>query len=263
VAAASASPLLRAYARLRQFRPECSAVICEAVAPEWLRGCDLVQPAHGKLAALLAVLARELGSDDRKVLAAAFALRVGRVSGIAIGPYLATHCVPEVTLDDIAIKLGPTVLLEHVALRSARFTGPGCNPRFARSRCANPHMRLLPHLRRVLCGLTEPVVDSLSLWSKLKRSALWGLVLSAWANEMAELGSGLGCQARALRLFPQLVQRDDAKFRLAPTLYLRQHQGETRICQIRGTCCLYYRTPAATRCASCPLPQHTEQHLSR
>jgi hypothetical protein len=172
--------------------------------------------------------------------------------------------VPQLSLDQLAFKLGPTLLIEGLALSSARYVMPACErPRGRLPSSARTQARLASRLRQSLCAQTAPLVDALCAWSNLRPAALWGLFASAWVRECVNLGLALGCSASARRTFEEVV-RDDPRFELAPRLYWLEHAGQKHLCQVRGSCCLYHRVPGAVRCASCPaLPQDERERRQR
>jgi hypothetical protein len=243
------TPLARAYRALGSVNATWSPTIGIATDEPGLDARSLTQPAAGKLHDVCLRLAREIGSQDRKLLAAAFALRFGAAASATIGPFMVIGYVPALRLHDVALSFDEHVLLERVALRAHRYE------MFARDSLAMAPSAArddasLAALRSALCVQAEPVVVALAAWSQLKRSALWGLVVSAWGCELAKIGSALGCPERALELVSRFVSSDLPAFRRRPRFFL-DHDSD-RICHVRGSCCLYYRIGSNDRCASCP-----------
>ena len=57
-----------------------------------------------------------LGTNDRKTVAALFALRFGWAASVAIAPYLTHACVPDISLDNVSLKFRDDTLYERSAL---------------------------------------------------------------------------------------------------------------------------------------------------
>jgi hypothetical protein len=217
----------------------------------------LVQPGEGAVNALLERIGRELETDQRTIIAAAFALRFGAAGSAAIRPFVIAGRVPDVRLSNIALQFGADGLLKRVVIRARRETPAVLLPlSFARAAS-------IADLRTALFGQAEPVLRALRSWSGLKLSTLWGLVTSAWGNEIAKLGSALGCPDRALDIIARLYRTSHAAFQRRSRFYLVQEQGGARICHVRGSCCLNYRVGDNSYCASCPVRARQRANAER
>ena len=62
----------------------------------WIPGDDLRDAKAGAFHALLMRMLERAKTDDRKTIAASFALRIGWAGAVAIAPYLTHRCVPRV-----------------------------------------------------------------------------------------------------------------------------------------------------------------------
>jgi hypothetical protein len=250
---AARTPLARAYRALGHVHEVWSPTISDALDEHWIDGGALMRPATGELQALLTQLGREIDSCERKIVAGAFTLRFGVAASATIGPFMITGYVPALRLQDMALEFDTHVLLARVALSASRYDilasdSAACGAGHALEDAAG-----LAALRSVLCAQAEPVLHALAAWSGLKPSLLWGLVISAWGNELAKIGSALGCQERALELITRFVASDLPAFRRRPHFYLVRDRDGDRICHVRGSCCLYYRVGSNECCASCPV----------
>lgn len=213
----------------------------------WLDADALTNPHTGKLKLLLDAIAREVGTRQRKIIAAAFALRFGGAGAAALEAFLVSRCVPDVRLSNITVKFSDSSLVERVALRE--------------------HSCLeivsdVASLRAVLCDQAGPVVQALSAWSKLKQSVLWGLVVAAWGDQLLALGRMLGCSERALQTIRELMSTNHPAFQLPPRYFVAADGGEAQVCQVRGSCCLNYRVPGNGYCVSCPLRSRSDASCS-
>jgi ferric iron reductase protein FhuF len=118
---------------------------------------------------------------------------------------------------------------------------------------------LVSCLRMMLIEQAEPVIDALYAWSRFSKRALWGQVASSWGAQFTSvLGylnrhrESLG-RARAFFDVPGFIRG------MSPAFYPVTHWGKTRIYQRRASCCLYYRLPKTSYCASCPLVSQSER----
>lgn len=212
-----------------------------------LDGQALTQPDKGALEELLGRIARELATEQRTVIAAAFALRFGAAGAAAIRPFMVAGRLPDVRLSNIALVFGQDALLQRAVILTRR-ESPAVLLPFSCMRAAS-----ISDLRLALFGQAEPVLRALSSWSGLKLSSLWGLVTSAWGNQIAKLGSALGCPDRALDTIARLFRTSHPAFQRRSRFYVVQADDGARICHVRGSCCLNYRVGDNSYCASCPV----------
>jgi len=55
-------------------------------------------------------------AQDRRTIAASFALRYGWASAMAIAPYLRFYCVLDVSLENVSFKFRESTFLERAAI---------------------------------------------------------------------------------------------------------------------------------------------------
>lgn len=249
------SPIAVAFARLRERRPNWDVVLGVPSGPFWIEGAAFRDAGAGPFADLLGRIAVRLRCEDRKVVAASFALRFGWAAGTAFAPYLLHQCVPDMTLENLFLRFGESTLFEKVALRKARgwllpvvATAPHPLITFARN-----DAELVQGLRAMLLAQAEPVVSALHQWSNLPMNVLWGQVASSWGGQFCAIFAELGRHADALAHANAFFDAPGLPFSMRPHLYAIEHCGVTRVYQRRAACCLYYKLPEARFCASCPL----------
>jgi hypothetical protein len=155
--------------------------------------------------------------------------------------------LPDVRLSNIALVFGEDALLQRVVIRT-RWESPAVLLPFTCSRAAS-----ISDLRLALFGQAEPVLRALSGWSGLKLSTLWGLITSAWGNQIARLGSALECPDRALDTIARLFRTSHPAFQRRSRFYLVHADDGARICHVHGSCCLNYRVGDNSYCATCPV----------
>lgn len=229
------SALIEAYTRLRELNPRWVVEIGVPTGERWLAGRTLTEPESGPLADLLAAIGARLQTQNRKVIAASFALRFGWSSAAAIAPWLVSGCVPDVSLDNVSLRFTDGALFEQVAVHDPRVAETG--------------------LRAQLIAQATPVVDALQRWSHFPRNAIWGQIASSWGAQFEPVLTALGREREVLPVARAFFDND----RYAPRMYEVQHCGTTHVYHMRSTCCLYYKAPEGNYCASCPLISEDER----
>jgi hypothetical protein len=207
-------------------------------------------------------------TDDRKTMAASFALRVGWAGAVAIAPYLTHGTVPRVGLDNVSIKFRDTTLYERTAIHEPC----GWEPRPGVGQQSNavddapagadsaPRSRaLLRRLRHELAGQAAPVVRALQDWSGFAPRGSWGMITSSWAAQFITVCERLGGQALAAPILEDFFTGDDDIGRMQPRVHAVTMEGVTQLYQRRASCCRYYLLPKGDLCASCPLVSHDER----
>jgi len=114
------SHLARIYARLRKLHANWYVEFGSRSGDGWIPGRALLEPESGPFRALLERIAGRLYTEDRKIIAASFALRFGWSAGAAIAPFLLYRCVPDIDLDNIALRFNEQALFERVAILQPR-----------------------------------------------------------------------------------------------------------------------------------------------
>jgi hypothetical protein len=232
--------------------------VLHTVGPGWLRLPDLDLDEH--LAGLVALHGR------RNVAGSMFGAQLAEV---VIGPsvsalVLESRC-PDPAADNLALRLAEEGHVARVAVLSPAMAVLPGDPA-----AAEPHSVVLPSPEAVHAWWAERVAATLGpLLAGVRARApfslrhLWGSVgddVTGTAIRIAQLaGRDAG---PAWQLAERLL---DA---LAPHLPVRpargipfpvRYTGGQRLFQVRGTCCLYYRSaeetgpPAERYCSTCPL----------
>ncbi|HTU57671.1 MAG TPA: (2Fe-2S)-binding protein [Polyangiales bacterium] len=246
--------LREAYATLRRTNANWHVHEGEPTEPGWLRAHALTDPNTGPLADLLRRIGERLKSEDKKVVACSFLLRFAWSAAAAVGPFLVARCVPDMSLENSALKFSAdAALFERVALFELR-GAPEPSGRGSR----DAHARL----RNTLLQQATPVVEALHAWSGMPLRSLWGQVLSSWSLQFVSILTELGDPLRALDETAAFFASPELAHRCPPQLYAVEHASLTRVYHCRGSCCLYYKTGAGSYCASCPLITQ-EQRLAR
>lgn len=251
------SPLIRAYARLRAAHPSWYVEYGPQVSDGWIAGIDLARANDGPLSAVLAQIGARMGTTNRKIVAASFALRFGWSSAAAIGPFLSSRCIPDLALPNVVLKFTEGALFERVSLLSTRATMLLADADELDDDVTLVHdtAALRNRLRGTLLASATPVVNALYRWSRFPRDALWGQVLSSWAAQFTLIPARLPSpDAHAVLAMARAFFDDPcAPFRMAPTFLPVKSDDPAEARHERASCCLYYKAPGGRYCASCPI----------
>lgn len=221
------------------------------------------------------MLARQQASTpglDAKGAAAYLVTEYAGLIGIAAAvPFLSHGAVPDFdpTVCALAFEVGnrendeeqapPRVRLRFL---SSCFATDRDFPEIAASALRVDHPALCERLRLGIEAHFSPLIERLTLRTKLPRRAMWRLVADAVAVRFLEAGRRLGCEATAkadalavLKApgsplanpqmhFFDIVIREDAP----PRRVLAE-----RTFRARGGCCRYYTVPGGSLCSTCVL----------
>ena len=209
---------------------------------------DVGSPQH---ALFLNVLAERGFGDNRRVISASVALRVGWSSGFVIGTYVAAGLLAEDAVTSLVVEKG---LVRSVVVHSASFRGADDLPEKERRTA----------LARILYDQAEPFVASHHAWSRLSRRALFSMLESGWAGQFVGFGEALGRADWAAQEAKAVLASHPVLALDAPELYPIKAAGKHKYCQRRTLCCLYYKMPNAGYCGSCPIlaePDRTARQI--
>jgi hypothetical protein len=219
----------------------------------------LASPQGEALTRLLYAFKQQGIAPNRKAASASLLLRLGWACGFAIGAYLICRRVP--TLRDYAVSFSPTMLLQSIWVREARFVGVHDDPLAGRPEWIESVQAsdLRNRLLESLVLFAEPIVATQHAWSGFSRHALWAMVTSSWAEQFANIARQIGDEPQGVHEARAVFELVPELNRAAPALY-DVHGGQmTRTCQRRSACCLYFKGSARYFCASCPIIPESER----
>jgi hypothetical protein len=258
------SPIEQTFHGLEALNASWKVEIGRPAGPGWIAGSDLRDARHGPFNDLLVRIAQRFETEDKRTVAASFALRFGWASAMAIGPFLRFQCVPDVGLDNVSFKFKESTFFERAAVHEARGVVRRGDPR-----AQHPSMReaadeqaLLRELRGVLVAQAAPVVEALHAWSGFAPKGSWGMLTSSWASHFTWLAPDPDDQRDMGPLIDGLLDGDDVVDAMRPRLHAVTVGAATHLFQRRASCCRYYLLPQGDLCASCPLVSH-EERLSK
>ena len=206
---------------------------------DWISLQDLGDPDAGPLKALFDRFAAGGFGANRRAAAASLLLRYGWGAGGQIAAYLALGRTMRLT--DFALHFSASTLINGVWVRAAEITG-----------AATPQTMRLRMLESLL-EFTAPLVESQHQWSRFSRHALWSQVTSSWAAQFATIGERIGEREWAVEEGRQILALDPEIAAAAPEVYEVAGGLQSKVCQRRAACCLYFKGPRRHFCASCPI----------
>jgi ferric iron reductase protein FhuF len=258
VPVASDAPLATTLARVSALDEWLAAEIAPSAGTDWFEATEL----GARLPDILGQIGDHWRTDDGRVQAAFFIHgHCWRIAAPAIACYLAESRVPDVSPGNVAVRFDRQGAAAAPSLRSSRFAGLPADGQ-ATLACADSDA-LRGWLRERLEHHLAFVVSALRAHSPLGVRAQWALAADACASAYLWAGKKLGDQDRACAEAGALLAAPGSPLRSRGTFLDLEHAGRHEIFLRRGSCCLSYRLPEPTYCATCPLipMEETERRL--
>ncbi|MFE2373146.1 (2Fe-2S)-binding protein [Streptomyces sp. NPDC059398] len=217
-----------------------------ADAGRWLAADRLADPSSDELGRLLE--AERTGSGHRTAHATALtvmAVYAGRVTAAAVLHWALYDEVPDLGSGNVLLRPGAHGI-DGVRVRRARLLAPadGEEP-----------VRLLH--RTVLDGHLLPLADALHRRTRAGARQLRGGVAHGCATALCAYGAETGLLAERWRRFTQGAPGGLGA--LGEVARVTAATGRERLVYLRSTCCLFYTSAEAVRCASCCLTSREER----
>jgi hypothetical protein len=257
----AASPIVQACEALRALSPGWHVGAARPGEPGWVTGTDLRTASSGPFHELLRRIGERSQTQDRRTIAALFALRFGWASAMAIAPYLRHGCVPDIALENVSFQFKPSTFLERTAIHEARGYLAAGDPRATHPSIATvpDAAALVAELRRALVAQATPVVEALLDWSGFARKGTWGQLTSSWASHVTTLCEDRRDHRGVRPLLDGLFAGDDDVARMRPRFHEVRYRDAVHLFQRRASCCRYYLVPNGELCASCPLVSQADR----
>jgi hypothetical protein len=257
----SPSPVEEAFTALRSLNASWNVEVGRPDGLGWIGGDDMCDASRGPFNDLLVRIGERLKTEDRRTVAASFALRFGWASAMAIAPYVRYGCVPDVGLDNVSFKFKESTFFERTAMHVARGAVVDGD-----ARARHPSMSTVPDsagllrmLRQSLVAQSEPIVDALYVWSGFAKRGTWGMLTSSWAAQFTGLCEDPNDQRSVLPVIDEFFAAGDVVDAMRPRLHAVSYGSATHLYQRRASCCRWYLLPQGDLCASCPLVSHEER----
>lgn len=221
----------------------------------WALATELADVPSPRLEQSLRRVAVHSGTADRLVMTSRFfGSYVWQLAAAALGCYLATNRVPDVSAENVAVHVGDDGRIDEV-----RFLGGGFAVLAGDRAADHPDAVVVPDraalrellVRRLTTHHLEELIVALQAQRGLGTRALWAAVedrcLGAllWLGKCLDLAVDLEREADALRRTPPFVGTSQI------IAVESEHGRDLRL--KRGFCCLVYRLDDHAPCSTCPL----------
>lgn len=255
----TATPLEATLAHINSLNPYFHFFAGPQQGEEWLPAADLFR--EGSPAS--ALLDQMIASRPDRYYAAASILSfyITQPMCAAIGGYLSSQVIPDLTLENVALCIRPAEHYVAVAFQRGAFaTVAGAQA------AAHPHAAALPSpdaLRQhYVAQLTEsyipPMVALLRARTSIGERALWANAADRLAGLFLWMAQMMGREACSEHEIPALVGQPPLR---GKTGVAREQHGEySELFVRRGSCCYSYRLPGQEYCLNCPVqPKETQR----
>ena len=231
---------------LVEVNPRWSLMLERANSAAWISGQALQDACAGPLNDRLLLIGDAMKTDNRKVIAASFALRYAWSAAAVIAPLLIYRRVPNVSLQHCYFKFSEQNLFQRLAVKPSSLAG------------SREYLTLnsdsMACLREQLINQASPLVDALQQWSGFSKKALWGQISSTWASLFITICDEIPQTLDPKHCLDMFFDAAQLPMTMKPEVYPVTHQQTTRLYQRRSSCCLYYKiSEKRLFCSSCPL----------
>lgn len=222
---------------------------------EWALATELADVPSPRLERSLRRAGVHAGTADRLVMTSRFfGSYVWQLAAAALGCYLTTRRVPDVSAENVAVHIGDDGRVDEI-----RFLGGGFAALAGDPAAEHPDAVVVADLtalrellvRRLTAGHLEELILALQAQRSLGTRALWAAVEDRTLGALLWLGERLACvldveaEARALSR--------TAPFVGTTTIEVGQTGAGRDLVLKRGFCCLAYRLDGKQPCSTCPL----------
>lgn len=222
----------------------------------WIASDELMDASSGPFGSLLAQIGERAKTGDRKIIAAAFAARLGWSSVVALAPLLLAGKLPKLRPDGYSLQFSPQTLFTAIALEQADWSVSSKVPENESCQklvCLKQIQPLYPELSEGLHRQITPVVEALYDWSRFSRRGAWGQIYASWGSVFKMVADYTGQSGEILPYLHGFFSGPMDHPAMAPDFYSLAPPDDAHIFHRRASCCLYYRLPQGSLCASCPL----------
>jgi ferric iron reductase protein FhuF len=172
---------------------------------------------------------------------------------ITFACFLLERRVPDLSINQIWIRLGNSTDIQNVAWKGRSFAALPDDPDASHPDCTVLPTRaaLRGYMQEQLIAHLTPVVHSIAAYSSLGKPGLWEIAKEYTAFAFVALGELLGDESIGVeesRAFSATPSRLSVRRNFIPI----EHISTTHYLLDRISCCLYYQIEGGTYCHSCP-----------
>jgi len=235
---------------------------CES--EDWTAAIDFQNANKGPFNDLLVNIGKRAKTDDKKIIAAAFAARLGWASVGAIAPLLLIGNLPILNEKGFALRFNTQTLFTGIHFYKDHW----CNEASITDTYFD-HLSLVP-LEKVeilfptlMDGLHQqllPIMEALYSWSRFSRRGAWGQIYASWGSVFKMVADQ--AEQDILPYIRHFFSKPMMYPTMAPDFYTLAVPYNTKVFHRRASCCLYYRLPQGGLCTSCPLETDEKRLLA-
>ncbi|XSG77207.1 (2Fe-2S)-binding protein [Herpetosiphon llansteffanensis] len=261
------SPLSATIARVSALDSLLAAAVLPTPTADWRRISDLLDSTEQPVwfdDLLTQIMARYSLRERRTAATFFFGSYAWYVMASAIASYLSDHRVPSIVVEDLAIRFDVHGDEPHiqVGLLTPGFAALPDDPAASEPMvtvCANLE-ELREQLRSQIENHMQVMISFLSNQVRLGQRGQWNMVADTCAEIGLWIGHQMGDPERACAEALSLIKVPGSPMRPSPTRYLTLSEGDRcETFRMRGSCCMYYKTPTTNNCSTCPLLSENER----
>lgn len=161
--------------------------------------------------------------------------------------------VPDLSTDQVWLRIGESTDIQNLAWRGRRFAGLPDDPDASHPDCIVLPTReaLREYMREQLTVHFTPLVHAISAYSSLGKPGLWEIAADYTAFAFVALGELLGDEAIGMKE-SQAFSATPSRLSVRRNFIPIEHLGIKHYLLDRVSCCLYYQVGDGKYCHSCP-----------
>ena len=219
----------------------------------WIDGTALADPQNSLFQQLLQQIGATINTNNKRVIAASFALRYGWSSGAPLHYFMNHGTVMDLSLDNISLQFCRSGLYQHYSFHSA-------DSLHKQDVINTQDETQITAMAEQLYSQATQIVEALHSWSRFSRRAIWAMIVSSWSSQCVRMAESIWKNRNAGYVMAEkMLQYRPELYRNKPIFYSLQYNTEQRLFQKRHACCLYYLGPDRSFCTSCPLIDDEER----
>lgn len=197
-----------------------------------------------------------LPDGDRKAQAVSYFARINWLScAVAVGMYLTEQRCPILHPDKVWVHFNTTGSTDAVALADSHFYALTTDPDASapEAMLLRDQAALRDMLRQQLEAHLLGVIEHLHRATRLGKPALWINLADRIGWALLTMGSQQFSPDQCAAEMDLLLQAPGSPLNGNTGITLVEHEGQCQPFLKRGGCCLFYKLPGNTYCATCPI----------